>query len=174
MIPPISLVIGEDKLKKLTTNEKNAYHLIQNFSDNNEFEYYLNRKKYCDYIKEYQCAAFALIKDKKYDIFGEKMAIATFESFKASDYSDRIYFAVQFEYVWEDIIDDSYFNKKNSITGFKLLLSSLSNLELQLKFDDKFVYKYQISIFKEKVQYLLDEIVKEENVETDSDLKGFK
>ena len=68
MIPPISLVIGEDKLKKLTTNEKNAYHLIQNFSDNNEFEYYLNRKKYCDYIKEYQCAAFALIKDKKYDI----------------------------------------------------------------------------------------------------------
>lgn len=171
---PISLVIGEDKLKKLTTNEKNAYHLIQNFSDNNEFEYYLNRKKYCDYIKEYQCAAFALIKDKKYDIFDEKMAIATFESFKASDYSGRIYFAVQFEYVWEDIIDDSYFNKKNSITGFKLLLSSLSNLELQLKFDDKFVYKYQISIFKEKVQYLLDEIVKEENAETDSDLKGFK
>lgn len=171
---PISLVIGEDKLEKLTTNEKNAYHIIQNFSDNNEFEYYLNRKKYCDYLKEYQCAAFKLIKDKKYDVFNKEMANATFESFKDSDYSDRNYFATQFIYTWEDIIDDSYFDGKDSIEGFETLLNLLSDLEAQLDSDNKFVYKYQIAIFKENVKNLLTEFVKENIDETTSDLKGLK
>lgn len=171
---PISLVIGENKLEKLNINEKNAYHLIQNFSDNNEFEYYLNRKKYCDYLKEYQCAAFALIKDKKYDVFNKEMANATFESFKDSDYSDRNYFATQFIYTWEDIIDDSYFDKKNSTVGFETLLNLLSDLEAQIDSDNKFVYKYQLIIFKENVKNILTELAKDNNDEITSDLKGLK
>lgn len=90
----------EENKNSYSTEEWSTYSIIRDFRENRELIYSRNKKLYCDTLINLGSGGFSLVQNKMYDVFGQEMAEATFESFKQCNNADKAYFSGQFDGIW--------------------------------------------------------------------------
>lgn len=115
-----SIIENKDK-KFFTEEELTAYELISNFALEDNLMFFKNRKLYIEKMKESSSsrqAIFAIIENKRYDVFDEEMAMVTANAFANSNNADKNLFVGRFKLMWKGNIQSNDFDTKESERGF--------------------------------------------------------
>lgn len=119
-------IIDEDNKNYYTEDEWNAYQIIEEFQSGNLLMFSNNKVLYVEKMQEDAFAAFTVCQNKQFNMFDEEMALVTAEAYGRGDNSEKNEFAVYFHKMWGRNIMSQDIKIEESLTGFKKLLTLLS------------------------------------------------
>lgn len=151
-------VIGEDSRNHFTEDELKAYDLIAEFRHNNVVVYENNKMNYISMLQKNGLEAFKKCRLKVFNAFDIDMATATFESFRDSSQTDKVYFPGYFNGMWKTVIDSHGIDLESTKSGLKKLADELRELKEQYISNGKNIASVHTETFIEVISKLLSQI----------------
>ena len=102
--------------------------------------------------------AFKKCRLKVFNAFDIDMATATFESFRDSSQTDKVYFPGYFNGMWKTVIDSHGINLESTKSGLKKLADELRELKEQYISNGKNIASVHTENFIEVISKLLSQI----------------
>lgn len=114
-------VIGDDNKEHFTDEEWGTYKLISDFAHSDRLMFFKNRKLYIEKMKELASSSFAIIQNKRFNIFDEEMAMVTAQAFAQDNNAGKNLFATYFKDMWKCNIESPDIQVDKSLKGFSKL-----------------------------------------------------
>lgn len=144
-----------DEKEYFTEDERSAYQIIKEFSDNDVWIYEKNKKLYIDLISSDLNVAFIDLSNKRYNIFSPEMESATINAFKNANNMDKNYFSGWFIGIWGKYSNSPEINVKATTVSLKKLRDDLNYVMQEYKEKNKNIAAKHTQNFIEKLNAII-------------------